>query len=153
MFSSKASILAWVCSILFLSFCTSSLARWLRWKFFPSLVTVFSASLKPCLSSLVDLLSSAMISSAFGPRAFLNLSVKDLSMSELSFLKMLDSPPFPQTKLFSFISYFAKPDWAKFGDIDFRKSFSSFEKNISPLQNTFLASNSMSPRQMQFTIV
>ena len=59
-----------------------------------------------------------MIFSAFGPRTFLNLSVKDLSRSELSFLKMLDSPPFPQRNYFSFISCFAKPDWAKFGDTD-----------------------------------
>ena len=47
-----------------------------------------------CFSSLIDLLSSAMISSAFGPRVFLNLSVSDLSRPESFFLKMSDSPPF-----------------------------------------------------------
>jgi len=42
----------------------------------------------------MDLLSSAMISSAFGPRVLLNLSVSDLSRPESFFLKMSDSPPF-----------------------------------------------------------
>ena len=51
-----------------------------------------------CFSSLIDLLSSAMISSAFGPRVFLNLSVSDLSRPESFFLKMSDSPPFGPNK-------------------------------------------------------
>ena len=118
-FSSKTSILAGICSILFLSFCTSSLARWRSAEILPLSRNCLSASRKRCLSSLVDLLSSAMIFSAFGPRTFLNLSVKDLSRSDLSFWKCWTHRAFPKRNYFSFISCFAKPDWAKFGDIDF----------------------------------
>ena len=81
--SSKASILAWVCSILFLRVCTSSLARWRSAAVLFFSRSCLSASRNRCFSSLIDLFSS-VISSAFGPRAFLSLPVNYYGLSSSS---------------------------------------------------------------------
>lgn len=50
-----------------------------------------------------------MISSTFGLRVFLNLSVSDLSRPESFFLKMSDSPPFGPNETFLASSFFLNP--------------------------------------------
>ena len=59
-----------------------------------------------------------MISSPFGPRVFLILSVSDLSRPESFFLKMSDSPPFgPSKTILASSPFLLNPIWASLANL------------------------------------
>ena len=61
-----------------------------------------------------------MISSAFGPRVFLNLSVSDLSRPESFFLEMSDSPPFgPNKTILASSPFLVNPIWPSLAKLTF----------------------------------